>query len=38
MGRLEEMYRRSLEEPEAFWGAGAAAKEWEERLKGVCDD
>src|SRR4030095_12377069 len=38
MGRLEEMYRRSLEEPEAFWGAAAAAIEWDEPWQRVIDD
>jgi propionyl-CoA synthetase len=38
MGRLEEMYRRSLEEPEAFWAAAAAAIEWDEPWQRVIDD
>ena len=38
MGRLEEMYRRSLEEPEAFWAAAAAAIEWDEPWQQVIDD
>src|SRR2546421_771943 len=38
MGRLEEMYRRSLEDPEAFWAAAAAAIEWDEPWQQVIDD
>src|SRR6266516_5094622 len=38
MERLEEMYRRSLEEPEVFWGAAAAAIEWDEPWQRVIDD
>ncbi|TML50445.1 MAG: propionyl-CoA synthetase, partial [Actinobacteria bacterium] len=38
MGRLEEMYRHSLEEPEAFWAAAAAAIEWDEPWQQVIDD
>src|SRR5512133_1005735 len=38
MGRLEEMYRRALEEPEAFWGAAAAAIDWDEPWQRVIDD
>ena len=38
MGRLEEMYRRSLEEPEAFWAAAAAAIDWDEPWQRVLDD
>jgi propionyl-CoA synthetase len=38
MGRLEEMYRRSLDEPEAFWAAAAAAIEWDEPWQRVIDD
>src|SRR5213596_3773623 len=38
MGRLEEVYRRSLEEPEVFWGAAAAAIEWDEPWQQVIDD
>jgi propionyl-CoA synthetase len=37
MGRVEETYRRSLEEPEAFWAA-AAAIEWDEPWQRVIDD
>ncbi len=38
MGRFEEIYRRSLEEPERFWGEAAAAIDWEEPWKRVLDD
>src|SRR5881398_2874683 len=38
MGQLEETYRRSLEEPEAFWAEAAAAIDWDEPWQGVLDD
>ena len=38
MGRLEEMYRLSLEEPEAFWAEAAGAIEWDEPWQWVLDD
>src|SRR5215210_4896251 len=38
MGRLEETYRRSLEEPEAFWAEAAAAIDWDEPWQHVLDD
>jgi propionyl-CoA synthetase len=38
MGRFEEIYRRSLEEPEAFWAEAAAAIDWVEPWDRVLDD
>ncbi|NUR78298.1 MAG: propionyl-CoA synthetase [Thermoleophilia bacterium] len=38
MQRLEETYRRSLEEPEAFWAEAAGAIEWDEPWQRVLDD
>src|SRR5256886_1390373 len=38
MGQLEETYRRSLEEPEAFWAEAAAAIDWDEPWQRVVDD
>src|SRR6059058_3167553 len=38
MGRFEEIYRRSLEEPEGFWGEAAAAIDWDEPWERVLDD
>jgi propionyl-CoA synthetase len=38
MGRFEEIYRRSLEEPEAFWAEAAAAIDWVEPWERVLDD
>ena len=38
MGRLDEVYRRSLEEPEAFWAEAAAAIDWDEPWERVLDD
>ena len=38
MGGLEETYRRSLEEPEAFWAEAAAAIDWDEPWQRVLDD
>src|SRR3954467_6851562 len=38
MGSLEETYRRSLEEPEAFWAGAAAAIDWDEPWSQVLDD
>ena len=38
MGGLEETYRRSLEEPEAFWAEAAAAIDWDEHWQRVLDD
>ena len=38
MGRFDEVYRRSLEEPEAFWAEAAAAIDWVEPWERVLDD
>ena len=37
MGRFEEIYRRSLEDPEGFWAEAAAALEWDEPWERVLD-
>src|SRR5919197_5345567 len=36
--RFEETYRRSLEEPEAFWAEAAAAIDWDEPWREVLDN
>src|SRR4051812_1573033 len=38
MGRFDDVYRRSLEEPEAFWAGAAAAIDWAEPWERVLDD
>ena len=38
MGRLDEIHRRSLAEPEAFWAEAAAAIDWDEPWQRVLDD
>jgi propionyl-CoA synthetase len=38
MGRFDELYRRSLEAPEAFWAEAAAAIDWDEPWARVLDD
>jgi propionyl-CoA synthetase len=38
MGRFDETYRRSLDEPEAFWAEAAAAIDWDEPWQHVLDD
>jgi propionyl-CoA synthetase len=38
VGRLDEIHRRSLEEPEAFWADAAAAVDWDEPWQRVLDD
>ena len=38
MPRFDEIYRRSLEEPEAFWADAAAAIDWDEPPARVLDD
>jgi propionyl-CoA synthetase len=37
MGRFDDVYRRSLEEREAFWAEAAAAIEWDEPWERVLD-
>ena len=38
MGRFEEFYRRSLEDPEGFWAEAAGAIDWDEPWERVLDD
>src|SRR5690242_11230247 len=38
MGRFEEYYRRSLEDPEGFWAEAAGAIDWDEPWQRVLDD
>ncbi|NOX19692.1 MAG: propionyl-CoA synthetase [Nitrospirae bacterium] len=38
MGRYEEIYRWSIEDPEGFWGEAAKAITWFEPYKKVLDD
>ena len=38
MSRFDEVYRRSLQEPDAFWADGAAAIDWDEPWQRVLDD
>src|ERR671935_325012 len=38
MGRFDEVYRRSLDDPEAFWAEAAAAIDWDEPFERVLDD
>ena len=38
MGRFDEIYRRSIAEPEAFWAEAAEAIHWSERWDKVLDD
>src|SRR2546428_12502567 len=38
MGRFDEVYRRSRQEPEAFWADAAAEVDWDEQWGRVLDD
>jgi propionyl-CoA synthetase len=38
MSPLDDIYRRSIEEPEAFWAGAAAAIDWDEPWERVLDD
>ena len=38
MGRHEEIYRRSLEDPDGFWAEAATAIDWDEPWERVLDD
>jgi len=38
MGRFDDVYRRSLEQPEEFWAEAAAAIDWTEPWDRVLDD
>src|SRR5207247_4806193 len=38
MSRFDDIYRRSLDDPESFWGEAAAAIDWDEPWERVLDD
>jgi len=38
MGRYQEIYRRSLEDPDGFWAEAATAIDWDEPWERVLDD
>ena len=38
MGSLDEIYRRSLDDPEGFWAEAGAAIDWDEPWERVLDD
>jgi propionyl-CoA synthetase len=38
MGRFEDIYRRSLDDPESFWADAARAIDWDEQWERVLDD
>jgi len=38
MGRFDEMYRHSLDDPEKFWAEAAAEIDWDEPWKRVLDE
>jgi len=38
MGRYEEVFRRSIEDPEGFWGEAAEAIDWSRKWDRVLDD
>ncbi len=38
MGRFDDVYRRSLEDPESFWAEAAGALDWDEPWERVLDD
>ena len=38
MGKYDEMYRRSIEDPEGFWGEAAESLVWEKKWDKVLDD
>ena len=38
MGRFDEIYRRSLDDPEQFWAEAAAEIDWDEPWERVLDD
>ncbi len=37
MGNYDEMYRRSIEDPEGFWGEAAESLVWEKKWDRVLD-
>ena len=38
MGKYEEIFRRSIQEPEVFWGEAAESISWYKKWKRVLDD
>ncbi len=38
MGAYDDVYRRSLDEPEAFWAEAAESIDWFTQPKEICDD
>ena len=38
MGRFDEVYRHSLEDPEGFWAEAAEAIDWDAPWTRVLDD
>lgn len=38
MGRFDELYQRSIRDPDGFWGEAAEALHWERRWDKVLDD
>jgi propionyl-CoA synthetase len=38
MGRFDEVYRHSLDDPEGFWAEAAGAIDWDEPWERVLDD
>jgi len=38
MGKFKELHRRSLEDPERFWGAAAEGIHWDRRPERILDD
>jgi len=38
MGRYEEIYRRSIDDPEGFWAEAAEPLHWSKRWDRVLDD
>jgi propionyl-CoA synthetase len=38
MGKFDELYQRSIRDPEGFWGEAAEALHWERRWDRVLDD
>ena len=38
MGRFDTVYRRSIADPEGFWGEAAGAIDWHRPWQSVLDD
>ena len=38
MGRYEEIFARSIRDPQGFWGEAAGAISWYKKWDGVLDD